>query len=69
MVSFILAFIAISALVIVGSTTSTMYVQSVQAESCNTQHDFCQGCAEPQIQNPINSKGYENSNGKCFHAN
>ena len=69
MISFVLAFIAISALGIVGSMTSTMYIQSAQAESCNSQHDFCQGCAEPQIQNPTNSKGYENSDSKCFHAN
>ena len=69
MISFVLAFIAISAWGIVGSFTSTMYLQSAQAESCNTQHDFCQGCTEPQRQNPINSKGYEISNARCFHAN
>ena len=67
MISFVLAFIAISALGIVGSMTSTMYVQSAQAESCKSQLSFCHGCAESIINTGQESKGYENSNGNCFH--
>jgi hypothetical protein len=66
MISRLLAFIAISALGIVGSMTSTMYIQSAQADSCSSR-GFCNGCIEPNNSNAFTSEGYQSSNGKCQH--
>ena len=68
MISFVLAFIAIITLSIAGSLTPSMYMPVVQGESCND-ISGCKGCPPSSPQQGIISKGYDNSDGKCFHGN